>query len=90
MMKKKWLAFLLSVCLLVATLPFTAMAAASDFEVEDGVLLKYNGNAASVTVPAGVFYIGDGAFEGNTSLKSVTLPDGVYYIGNKAFYSCKI
>ena len=69
MMKKKWLAFLLSVCLLVATLPFTAMAAASDFEVEDGVLLKYNGNAASVTVPAGVFYIGDSAFEGNTSLK---------------------
>lgn len=58
------------------------------FIVENGILLKYDGALADVTVPEGVISIGDGAFEGNTHIVSVALPNGLSAIGKRAFYGC--
>jgi uncharacterized protein involved in exopolysaccharide biosynthesis len=46
-----------------------AFAQTADFEIKDGVLVKYRGNAAEVVVPAGVTAIGDRAFSRCPSLK---------------------
>ena len=42
----------------------SAFAANNDFNIKDGVLLKYNGSDTVVTIPDGVTSIGDNAFEG--------------------------
>lgn len=85
---RKPISLLLTVLLAVAILTSLPVAAAGDFEIEDGVLVRYQGSAASVTVPDGVFAVGDGAFEGNTSLKAVILPPSVRTVGNRAFHNC--
>lgn len=85
---KKLISLLLTVLLAAAGLTTLSCAAASDFVVEDGVLVRYTGSAAEVTVPDGVYAVGDGAFEGNKSVKKVVLPATVYSIGNRAFYNC--
>ncbi len=61
--------------------------AAEDFVVENGVLVTYNGNATSVTIPAQVYRIADSAFSGNKNLKSVNL-NKVTQIGHEAFKNC--
>ena len=58
------------------------------------VVVKYNGTAATLTVPSTVaglpvVEIGAQAFEGNTKLKSVTLPATIEIIGRRAFAECK-
>ena len=58
------------------------------FVIKNGVLKKYKGTDAVVTVPDGVTSIGDSAFWGCESLKSVALPEGLTSIGNEAFYWC--
>lgn len=88
MKRYRGLSVFLIVVFLLWVVPFSAGAAA-EFEVEDGVLIKYNGTGQAVTVPSGVYSIGDGAFAGNTQIKSVTIPDDVYYIGNNAFSGCR-
>lgn len=52
---------------------------------EDGVLLRYYGGEAVVTVPEGVTEIGYEAFEGNPYIKCVILPDSLKKIGAHAF-----
>ena len=49
----------------------------SDFIVENGVLIKYTGSGAEVTVPSGITEIGARAFQLCKNLQSVTLSDGV-------------
>lgn len=56
--------------------------------VKNGVLMRYTGGMASLTVPNIVTAIGDGAFKGCTSLQSVVLPAGVVSIGQNAFADC--
>lgn len=60
---------------------------AEDFEITDGVLVKYNGRDTEVAIPAGVTAIGDRAFF-NSRVQSVTVPAGVVSIGESAFESC--
>lgn len=87
-MMKKILSLIIVLILAAAAMPVGASAASANFTVEDGVLLSYSGNAASITIPSDVYQISPGVFEGNTSLKSVTLPSSVTEIGDKAFYQC--
>ena len=60
----------------------------SDFEIKDGVLVKYRGNGGKVVIPDNVTKIGWGAFAGCESLTSVTIPDSVTEIGRGAFDGC--
>lgn len=90
---KKVFSLLLTAVLLLGLCP--ALAAEDPFIIENGVLMEYRGNAASVTVPAGVHTIGFGAFAGgvdwysvNDTLVSVTLPDSVTRIETYAFANC--
>ncbi|MDE6312427.1 MAG: leucine-rich repeat protein [Lachnospiraceae bacterium] len=62
--------------------------AEDDFQIEDGVLVKYRGAGGDVVVPDGVTSIGDFAFDGCSSLSSIEIPGSVTEIGNYAFGGC--
>ena len=52
-------------------------------------ILSYpNAKGSSYVIPSSVKKIGDGAFNGCTSLKSVTIPNSVTEIGERAFNDC--
>ena len=61
----------------------------SDFNISDGVLIRYLGSAESVEIPDGVTEIGRAAFSGNGSVISVKIPDSVTIIGEGAFRNAK-
>ena len=60
----------------------------NDFEIKNGVLVKYHGSDAHVVIPDSVTAIKGGAFWGCASLASVVIPDSVTEIGNEAFSCC--
>lgn len=60
-----------------------------DFEIVDGVLVKYRGNDSDVVIPDGVTDIGEEAFAMCYSLETVKLPENLRTIGAKAFYGCE-
>jgi len=60
----------------------------SDFEIKNGVLVKYKGNSSDITIPDGVKKIGDEAFYECSGLKSVVIPNSVSSIGDYAFNYC--
>lgn len=57
------------------------------FDIENNVLIGYNGEQTSVAVPEGVIEIARSAFS-NTGIESVKLPDTLAKIGNGAFKNC--
>lgn len=59
-----------------------------DFEIENGVLVKYYGNAKTVKIPDYVTKIGNYAFDSCKSFTEITIPDSVVKIGNGAFFCC--
>ena len=59
------------------------------FEIEDGVLVRYTGDAEQIAIPEGVTTIGVDAFGECDSITSVTIPNSVTTIGECAFYGCK-
>jgi hypothetical protein len=63
----------------------------SEFEVVDGVLIKYHGQREHVTVPDNleITEIGEYAFSGNESLLSISFPNTVTTIGIRAFSDCR-
>lgn len=60
-----------------------------DFEISNGVLRKYHGNADSVVIPEDVTEIGWSAFEHQSTILSVEISEGVTNIDRFAFYGCK-
>ena len=57
------------------------------------VVVSYTGTDATIVIPETiegmtVTKIGEGAFEGNTTLQSITLPDTITIIGARAFKGC--
>ena len=59
-----------------------------EFEIEEGVLLRYTGNEETVMIPETVTAIGRYAFHANQRLKHVFIPDTVTEIGSHAFSAC--
>lgn len=59
-----------------------------EFEIENGILKKYEPKSPCAVVPDGVIEIGDRVFSGCDSLKSVILPQSVQKIGVEAFLWC--
>lgn len=55
---------------------------------KDNILLKYNGKAKNVTIPAKIKRIGYVAFCNNNKIKSVKLSKNLKEIGNHAFSEC--
>jgi hypothetical protein len=68
--------------------PVSGFSHDSEFLIEDGLLLKYNGHAENVTIPAGTIGIANEAFMYNKSLRSVKMPDSITFIDNNAFAHC--
>jgi hypothetical protein len=58
------------------------------FIIEDGVLLKYEGEDKEVVVPNEVKIIGEKAFFWNVNLTNIILPFGITKIGESAFEWC--
>lgn len=88
-MKKRCLATLLALAMCLTLLPAVALAADSDFTIdENGVLTKYNGPGGDVVIPEGVTSIGTGAFYRCATLTKATIPDGVTGIEALAFKDC--
>ena len=67
---------------------YSGNAADNAFEIENGVLKKYHGDANAVVIPDGVTSIGDFAFQNCESLTAVKIADSVTSIGNFAFWGC--
>ena len=86
-MKRKLLWTSLLACLLLALL--CCAAESGDFTIdENGVLTKYTGSDAVVTVPDGVTAIGKEAFYANSAITEIHLPTGITLIGDSAFQNC--
>lgn len=85
---KRVLSVLLALCLLIGAVPVFASAADSDFVIEDGVLIEYNGPGGDVVLPDGLTCIGGGSFQWCENLTSLKIPDSVVNIEAGAFMWC--
>ncbi len=63
----------------------SSVSEADAFEINDGVLISYNGNSANVLIPQGVIEIGNQAFYRNMYIENVTIPNSVTKICKNAF-----
>ena len=59
-----------------------------EFMIERGILIRYAGTDAELTIPLGIREIGERAFSENLDLKKVIIHDGVQSIGEEAFCGC--
>ena len=66
----------------------TDEADATEFEIENGVLLGCAGAVAKITVPSCVTAIDFEAFCGNDTVTRIALPQSVSTVGNYAFADC--
>ncbi|MDE6796482.1 MAG: leucine-rich repeat domain-containing protein, partial [Ruminococcus sp.] len=61
----------------------------ADFEIKNGILVKYTGKDKNIIIPDSVEKIGENALQWCNSLESVTIPESVKSIGDRAFKDCK-
>ena len=61
------------------------MSNASDFVINNGVLVAYNGSDAHMDIPEGVTAIVPKLLEGKSHVTSVAIPSSVTEIGVEAF-----
>ena len=72
-MKERLLSILLALCMALTLLPGTALAAGSDFTIQNGVLTRYNGTGtAEAVIPSGVTAIGARAFNAHLEITKVS------------------
>ena len=64
-------------------------APVDDFEIVDGVLVKYNGAGGDIVIPNTVTNIAKDVFRNKGALTSVVIPDSVLKVSETAFYSCQ-
>ena len=62
--------------------------APKDFEIINGVLVRYTGDGGVVTIPDGVTAIAKGVFRGCDILTGIKIPDSVKTIAEEAFKNC--
>ncbi|MDE6984203.1 MAG: leucine-rich repeat domain-containing protein, partial [Lachnospiraceae bacterium] len=60
-----------------------------NYQIKDGVLLRYTGREEEIAVVKGIHTVGESAFKGCVSLKKVTLPPGLQRIMGDAFKGCR-
>ncbi|MGN1340341.1 MAG: leucine-rich repeat domain-containing protein [Oscillospiraceae bacterium] len=60
-----------------------------DFDIQNGVLVKYNGSDEYVYIPDGVTEIGEAAFREADFIRYVYVPESVTSIGKSAFEFCE-
>lgn len=60
-----------------------------DFEIKDGVLVKYHGNDKNVIIPDGVTDLGRLSFNECECIETVKIPGTVEYIALGAFYDAR-
>ena len=63
-------------------------AVIEEFDIDNGILYKYEGAAERVVIPQGVTEISIGAFEDNKAIKQISVPEGVMKIDGDAFKGC--
>ena len=62
--------------------------APKDFEIINGVLVRYTGDGGAVTIPDGVTAIAEGVFRGCDILTGIKIPGSVKTIAEEAFKNC--
>ena len=60
----------------------------NDFDIEDTILIKYNGNEKNVTIPDNITKIGSHAFSSCHIIENIIMTDNVTEIMSGAFANC--
>lgn len=66
----------------------TSSSSSNDFQIQDGVLMKYNGKGGKVTIPDSITKINSTAFYNCKELTEITIPSTVTQIGDSVFLGC--
>ena len=60
----------------------------NDFDIQDTILIKYNGNEKNITIPDNVTQIGSYAFSSCKFIENITMSDNITVIMDGAFSNC--